>query len=188
MFKSFNNKTIIVILIIIFLLTLNYENIVNLFTLREGKDDDTGKRTKEDINKEIKDLEDQILTADETGDETTELTLKDFLSNNKRKGLYKKMIPLFIELNLLQKKNDTFKEFSEEFLNEKKTYKINKDRMYWKIITTAYFGCELKALKDNGFDLISEMDNIGSTGSGGMFSDSNGDEDEKTSISMPSLI
>ena len=36
MFRKMNNKTIIIILIVIFIFTLTYDRIINFFTLKEG--------------------------------------------------------------------------------------------------------------------------------------------------------
>lgn len=158
--KFFFNKNIILIvsLIVLFIGILNYENIMYFFKLKEGN---TNKRTAVNIEAEITEKINSLLTTEETGS-NEKIKWKEFFLDNTIKGSIIELFNLNTEL-ILKKNNATYNSFKNNIESISKTRQEFKNLLQKSIPTLALYSLGLKIYKDNGIDLMGELDILNSS-------------------------
>ena len=151
-----NNYYIIFGLIVLFLVVLNYNNLINFFKIKEGAENK--EKTKESIEEEIVNAYQDFLTQ-EQNESTNKVTFVELLSNTVFKENLTDLFNLHIEL-FLKQNNKTYSEYLEDLKNSEYTYPEFKVLFKNTLPYLAQMGITFKVYQDLRFNLLNEMENF----------------------------
>ena len=148
------NQIIIILLsfVLVYVIGINYNEVKKFFSLREGQENNTTKEQLKELDSKISEQKSKIVTAKELGDDTTEVTIDDFLTNE-RKGEIKKLMGLKIDKYLLEV---DYAAIVESIKNAPQTYSRHVDMLTSNHITFTNIG--VKLYNDLGIDYSEILD------------------------------
>ena len=159
--KFFFNKNnfIILSLLIVFIIMINYENIIFFLNIKEGNDENEFKRKKKESLEKINNLKNELITTTENGS-GDKIFLSDFLTDD-RKGKIKEIFKLSIEDMLKYRLKKTYSEFLEDYKVKELTYSQHKTNIEYLFTPFGLSPLLIhNILKDMNFDLLTEIENI----------------------------
>lgn len=155
-----NNYYIIFGLIVLFLVVLNYNNLINFFKIKEGaenKENEENEETKEIVETK---LVDHYTNFPPPGKEnSTEEKFDEAFKNPKFQQKIKDLFNLHAQL-FLKQNNKTYSEYLEDLKNSKYTYEEYKTLFQGALPYLAQMGIAFKAYEDLGINLLNELNNF----------------------------
>lgn len=149
-----NNYYIIFGLIVLFLLVLNYNNLINFFKIKEGAENE---ETEESIEEKLVDKYTKF--TPEGKENSTEEKFVEALADNVFKETLTDLFNLHTKL-FLKQHNKTYSEYLEDLKNSKYTYEQYKALFQATLPYLAQMGIAFKAYEDLGINLLNELNNF----------------------------
>tara|TARA_B100001093_G_C26808077_1_gene1006357 strand:+ start:1418 stop:1999 length:582 start_codon:yes stop_codon:yes gene_type:complete len=156
-----NNYYIIFGLIVLFLVVLNYNNLINFFKIKEGAENKENEEKNEETAErlETKLVDEYTKFPPEGKENSTEEKFDEAFKNPKFQQKIKDLFNLHAQL-FLKQNNKTYSEYLEDLKNSKYTYEQYKTLFQGTLPYLAQMGIAFKVYEDLGVNLINELNNF----------------------------
>ncbi len=182
------NYYILLSLIILFLIILNYDNLTNFFTLKEGLTEEEKKKNKEHndklskLNDKMNKIKKSLYNNKEENDSNEKISYITYLNKNNRKKKIKKWTEVFIEWidllysPLLDKAKEDLNTPNKTYKEHEKDFKSGFEELFGLFMN--FYSLNLMYDMDIRSIVVNKMNNVNNLSGGGGDEDDEDDEDD----------
>ena len=182
------NYYILLSLIILFLIILNYDNLTNFFTLKEGLTEEEKKNNKEHndklskLNDKMNKIKKSLYNNKEENDSNEKISYITYLNKNNRKKKIKKWTEVFIEWidllysPLLDKAKEDLNTPNKTYKEHEKDFKSGFEELFGLFMN--FYSLNLMYDMDIRSIVVNKMNNVNNLSGGGGDEDDEDDEDD----------